>query len=212
MEIEVTPELRRVAQDLHRRRILSNKSGSSLKFDTTLAEVAALRAFDRDPQIGDLRVYQKSLQFLPKDLSGRDVRVIYRDSWPARVYSYRLDAADIFLFVVRGSRDHLNVAGWLPVSIVEMAPVFWLEEDGERVEYAHEIENGFPYPLPDQFDFTHDCGFGANAHVDGEYNGVWVDSMMAWECFGCGMYVYDEDLRESIASEHDEVPQNEEGD
>lgn len=207
MEIEVTSDMRKSAQDLHRRRMLANTSGVSLRFETSLAEIAALRAFDRDAQMMDLKVAAKSLQFVPKDLSGRDVRVIYRERWPIRVYSYRLDQADVFLFVVKVNEDTLDVTGWLPLAQVERAPIYWWEEDGERVDYAHEIDNGHQYPLPDTFDFVDACGYGHDVHDDLKFSGVWNDAMMAWECFGCGSFIYEDELRESIiASGRSEVP------
>ena len=207
MEIEVTSDMRKSAQDLHRRRMLANTSGVSLRFETSLAEIAALRAFDRDAQMMDLKVAAKSLQFVPKDLSGRDVRVIYRERWPIRVYSYRLDQADVFLFVVKVNEDTLDVTGSLPLAQVERAPIYWWEEDGERVDYAHEIDNGHQYLLPDTFDFVDACGYGHDVHDDLKFSGVWNDAMMAWECFGCGSFIYEDELRESIiASGRSEVP------
>lgn len=209
MEIVVTQEIRRAAQDLHRRRMMANVTGASLRFDASLAEIAALSSFGRESEINDLKVAPKSLQFVPRDLSGREVRIIYRDRWPVRVYSYRLDQADVFLFVVKGRGDDvLEVAGWLPLDMVEKAPIYWWEEDGERVDYAHEIDNGHQYPLPEKFDFVDDCGFGDECHSSGDFNAVWDDTMMAWECFGCGKFIYDDQLRDSIdASRSTSVPE-----
>lgn len=200
MIVRVTPQLKNLASDLHRRRVLANQTGHDLNLQTTIAEVTALAAFDKEPMMSDLKQSAKSLQFVPTDDSDREVRIIYRHAWPLRVYSYRLDRADAFLFVVKVSDDELDVVGWLPQYLVERAPVYWFEENGVRVDYAHEIERGNFFDLPDKFDFTDDCGFGPDAHRDETFNGLWDHGTQSWECFGCGKYLYDESTRSAIST------------
>lgn len=212
MFIEVDSNIRRTAQEIHRRRVLANQSGAKMRFDLTLAEVAALKAFELTPKLTDLKVAAKSIQTIPVDKNGKDVRIVYRDSWPMRVYSYRLDQADVFLFVSRVSDDVFDVAGWLELALVERAPIKTFEEDGEMIDYCHEIDRDFLNPLPSEFNFVNSCVFGSEAHAKKTNNAVWNYSVGGWECFGCSMLLYDEESREKFKSgEHNQKNKRTEG-
>lgn len=177
----VTPEMQAVAQELHRKRIAAG-NGVAPDFRTAVAEVAFLTAYEIAPTVDDLKVGKRSLQFIVDDDDGNQVRVIQQQRWPMRVWSSRLDV-DAYVFTTTVDQT-VNIAGWLPAGLVEEAPIHWQEEDGERTDFAFEIGVEALIEMPTDFKFTDRCQHGD------EYGAIWSYTNEAWECCGCGRYLY----------------------
>lgn len=185
----VTPDMQAVAQELHRRRIAAG-NGVAPDFRTAVAEVAFLVAYEIAPSMNDLKVGKRSLQFIVDDDDGNQVRVIQQQRWPMRVWSSRLDV-DAYVFTTT-TDNTVQIAGWLPVELVEQAPIHWQEEDGERTDYAFEIGREVLIEMPTDFKFTDQCPHG------NEYGAIWSYPNEAWECCGCGRYLYNRETNERI--------------
>lgn len=185
----VTPEMQTLAQELHRRRIKAG-GGVAPDYRTAVAEVAFLAAYELTPLMEDLKLGKRSLQFIVNDDDGRRIRVIQQHRWPMRVWSSRLDV-DAYVFTTTVDQT-VQIAGWLPIMLVEEAPIHWQEEDGERTDYAFEIEREVLIEMPTDFKFTDRCPHG------NEYGAIWSYANDAWECCGCGRYLYSRTDNEKI--------------
>lgn len=189
----MTEEILDLARELHRLRVLH---GDQKELRHSIAEVAFLAHYGRAPKIGDYEKLSQSLRFSAKDRGGQRLRVVWRQDYPFRVYSYNLDA-DVYAFVQVSSPKRWKICGWLPIQQVEEAPIWWWVEDGERKAYAHEIEPGWLRPLPEDFVFAETC-----RHNE-DFGMVWNDNYDAWECFGCDQYVLNAHDRLLIARLND---------
>lgn len=172
-------EIVEISQELHRLRV---SKGDQKELRASIAEVAFLAHYGRAPKLRDYQQFPQSMRFNAKDRGGNILRVVWRQDFPFRVYSYNLDA-DAYMFVRVTNPRTWKLCGWLPIQQVEEAPVWWWVEDGERKDYAHEIEPGWLRPLPEDFVFVETC-----LHNE-QFGMVWNDTYDAWECFGCDQYV-----------------------
>lgn len=187
----ITNEIQEAAREVHRRRLLSNTSKRTPDFRATIAETAFLSLYGKVPTVDDLKVGPKSLFLAPTDDAGNVVRVCTWERWPIRVFSRYLDAGAYVFAVPKG--DHLEFEGWLPINLVEEAPIYWFEEDGERVDYSHEIDRDYLIPMPSTFRFVDTCEHKEN------WMQIWDWTFAAWQCCGCSRYVYDSREREHSA-------------
>lgn len=200
----ITPELTEVAQEVHRRRLVSYTGDKAPDFKQTLAEVAVLMHFDRIPNVNDLRLGRKAMEVRPFDENGLSVRICWWERWPLKVFSFLLDA-DVYVFVSKEGRN-LDIAGWLPINLVDEAPIEWVERDGKRIGYSHEIDKSYLAPLPEKFAFVDEC-----KHLE-EWMGMWDWSFNAWLCCGCQRYIHDAAARDksprllAVCSPDGEVP------
>lgn len=169
-------------QEIVRRRILTKQAGND--FRNTFADVFFLDSYGRTPTLDDIRKgNSRALAFITEDESGRTIRTVASPKSPYRVYARWLDV-DVYVFVRIPTLENASVVGWLPSEEVEQAPVKWFENDeGERVDYCHEIDVPFMIHMPEQFDFDANC----------QHRGVWDYRHDGWECFLCERYVYDQD-------------------
>lgn len=194
--VGITTELQDAAREVHRRRLLSNSSGRIADFRATVAETAFVSLYGDVPLIDHLKVGKRSLEMIPTDEDGHSIRVCWWSAWPLRVFSRLLDA-DVYVFVVQQSPTNLDIAGWLPINLVEEAPVHWFEKDGERLDYSHEIDRDYLIPLPADFAFKDEC-----IHQAG-WMCLWDWTFDAWQCSGCGRYVHDAQGRERAVRDLD---------
>lgn len=154
-----------------------------------------LDAYERKPSVSDLTIAPRSLQFVPTDDDGNSIRVIQQRWWPMKVWSSRLDA-DSYVFATTQDKT-VTLHGWLPVTVVEEGSIYWKEEDGKRVDYAFEVYGDVFFPMPTEFRFTDAC-----PHQD-EYGAIWNYTNEAWECCGCGRFLYNRDDSERIHRQDD---------
>lgn len=176
-------ELINTAQEVLRRRILTKEAGND--FRNAFADVSFLDAYGRVPTLDDIRAGNKrALAFITEDESGHRIRTVPGVKAPYRVYARWLDV-DVYVFVNIPNLKKVEIRGWLPKQQVEEAPIHWFEDDnGERVDYCHEVDLEFMNKMPEKFDFTESC-----AHE----RRVWDYRHEGWECFICGRMVYDAD-------------------
>ena len=190
-----------VAREIARRRLLVQDPSLKNDVKTALAEVAVLDLYNRLPTVDDLHFGGKKLYLDPVDDNGRTIRIATGNRWPLRVWSRALDK-DCIVFAV--TEPEPAVMGWLPTSEIESFPVEWWVEDGQRKDYWHEVEAGFLISMPEKFDLVDPCAFAP--HED--FGGMWNYSMDAWECFGCGRFIYDERVLSSVRKERQEAEDN----
>ncbi len=189
---ELTPELLSIATEVHRRRSVQGSSGVIPEFETTVVEVALLEKYGRTIKVSDLRV-ERRMDVIPTDLDGNKVAVVAR-SWPMLVFAQMLNV-DAFVFAGKKSRTSVEFYGWLPTPLIEQLPIRWLERDGERVSYSHEVERDYLFSMPTEFRFTDDC-----KHLE-QWPGWWEYRIGAWFCFGCQRHIVDADERRRITTQ-----------
>jgi hypothetical protein len=181
-------EILKLARELHKRRILSQKRPKS--FNVSLGEILFLSRYKVKPSIDNLRETSEGFIFETVDLNGSTIGLVNVSNWPARI---PLEESDfdilVFLFFDEETQDN-DIFGFLDRKQIEQAPIF-----NESVV----VEPEFLYTkIPDSLDFrVPKC----------TTVGVWDYDFMAWECFRCGRMVYDKYSREYIEN-HDEWYRN----
>lgn len=181
---EVTGEIRASADEVHRRKLLVGKPTS---LEQTIAEVALLKSYGREVTVDDFRSTFR-LDVVPTDIAGNKVRIMVPRFWPLRVYSGNLD--EDVLVVLNFRKKYVQLLGWLPMAHVEQAPIYFHERDGKRVSYAHEIDQAYLFPMPEEFDFTDTCD-----HLE-TWLALWDYTTPGWKCAGCRQVLYaDEDRK-----------------
>lgn len=193
--VELSQEMLAIAAEVQRRRSVQSGKGLVPDFDTTVVEVAFLDLYHREVAVGDLRNTWR-LDVLPIDLDGNEVRVVSRQ-WPMLVFAQQL-SADAFVFAAKKSKTIVEFYGWLPTPLIERLPVRWLDRDGERVSYSHEVERDYLFPMPGEFRFTDGC-----KHDD--WPAWWEYTIGGWFCFGCQRVIVDARDRERIAKQDAEL-------
>jgi hypothetical protein len=109
------------------------------------------------------------------------------------VFAQLLDA-DAFVFAAKRSKTSVEFYGWLPTSLVERLAVCWLERDGKRVSYSHEVERDFLFPMPKEFRFTDGCEHDS-------WPAWWDAGVGGWFCFGCQRVIVDDGERRRIVEQ-----------
>lgn len=183
---QVTDEVRASAGEAHRRKVLV---GNEVSTAQTIAETAVLRSYGRDVTVDDFRSTFR-LDIVPTDDAGNKIRVMVPRFWPLRVYYSNLDV-DV-LVVANFRKKYVQLLGWLPVPIVEQAPIYFFEKDGKRISYAHEIDQAYLFPMPDEFDFTDKC-----EHLE-TWLALWDYTTPGWKCAGCKQVLYADEDRQRL--------------
>ena len=184
------------ARELTKMRLLAQTVEHRRDLEQSYGECLLLDKYGRLPSMADLRRDSKrKVTLTPKDDNNALIRVIVSPMFPFRVYRTAL-TADIYVFIKteRHNMPSSYVVGWLPSYLVLAMPT---EKIPDRPnDFFHVVESGFLISMPNTFVFTE-----PEHHLKNQWNGIWNDLDMGYECCTCGRIIPDQRMYDMVMRE-----------